>query len=290
MRQCLIHIYTYIYIPLTRGYITTPGVRPITLFEAPLKLATGVVLESQKARTVKALVPHQFGAMLSCGAEQMVHILRTLSTQYDPNSVVFASTDAKNTFGNASRSLVIDSVCQQMPSFAHIIRPLWSHQPSILHMPAGQQLFESFDVVDGMFQGECLSSAFFASSFTPPSPPFRFRLAINLTSPISPYISSLTLMMRLFVVPVPISPRFGNCGSTPLLPSAYLWYQRNVARGFREQFYARKKFTLLPLSLCVASPSLGQQVSSPGTFLHLPYCLTPSLLRLRLSCSAPMQT
>ena len=92
--------------------------------------------------------------MLSCGAEQMVHILRTLSTLHDPNSVVFASTDVKNAFGNASKSLVIDGICQQMPTFAHILRPLWSHQPITLHMPAGPQLFESFDVVDGMFQGE----------------------------------------------------------------------------------------------------------------------------------------
>ena len=44
------------------------GVRPITLFEAPLKLATGVVLDSQKDSTVRAPVPEQFGAMLSCGA------------------------------------------------------------------------------------------------------------------------------------------------------------------------------------------------------------------------------
>ena len=124
---------------------SSPGVRPITLFEAPLKLATGVVLDSQKARTVKALVPHQFGAMLSCGAEQMVHLLRTLSSLYPPNSMVFASTDVKNAFGNASRALVVDSICLQMPAFAHILRPLWGHKNSTLYMPAGQQLFDSFD-------------------------------------------------------------------------------------------------------------------------------------------------
>ena len=113
---------------------STPGVRPITLFEAPLKLATRVVLDSQKAHTVKALVPHQFGAMLSRGAEQMVHLLRIMSALYEPNSVVFASTDVKNAFGNASRALVVDSVCQQMPSFAHILRPSHASWPTTLRL------------------------------------------------------------------------------------------------------------------------------------------------------------
>ena len=137
------------------------GVRPITLFEAPLKLATGVVLDSQKDSTVRALVPEQFGAMLSCGAEQMVHILRTLSSLHPPDSMVFASTDVKNAFGNASRSLVINSVCKYLPAFAHIILPLWGSCPITLHMPIGYMDYESFEVVDGMFQGECLSTAFF---------------------------------------------------------------------------------------------------------------------------------
>ena len=63
--------------------------------EAPLKLAAGVVLDSQKDSTIRALVLEQFGAMLSCGAEQMVHILRTLSSLHPPDSMVFASTDVK---------------------------------------------------------------------------------------------------------------------------------------------------------------------------------------------------
>ena len=167
--------------------------RPITLFEAPLKLATGVVLDSQKDGTVRALVPEQFGAMLSCGAEQMVHILRTLSSLHPPDSMVFASTDVKNAFGNASRTLVINSVCKHLPAFAHIILPLWGSCPITLHMPVGYMDYESFEVVDGMFQGECLSAAFSSFLLKDAIDDFRSKLSSI------PHLSSLKIRVLAYV-------------------------------------------------------------------------------------------
>ena len=241
------------------------GVRPITLFEAPLKLTTGVVLDSQKNNTVKALVPEQFGAMLSCGAEQMVHILRTLSCLHPPDSMVFASTDVKNAFGNASRSLVVASVCQHLPAFAHIILPLWGSCPITLHMPVGYLDFESFKVVDGMFQGECLSTAFFCFLLKYAIIHFRKKLAE------SPHLAGLKIHILAYVDDAVVV-----CPKDHFAEVWALWVQslgvfrlpvvpHNAALGSRAPSLSMKPSHASPSNRSVACPSWARL---PKVTLH----------------------
>ncbi len=56
------------------------GISHVTLFETPVKLATGIVLDCCAKRFVRTLSRHQFGAMLSCGTDQMLRILKALAS------------------------------------------------------------------------------------------------------------------------------------------------------------------------------------------------------------------
>ena len=52
------------------------GVRPITLFEMLLKLATGVILDVSKSDVINAVGSYQYGALMECGADRMDYNLR----------------------------------------------------------------------------------------------------------------------------------------------------------------------------------------------------------------------
>ena len=41
------------------------GIRPIALFECPLKFATGCILDAHRTKLSRTLSPYQFGAMLN---------------------------------------------------------------------------------------------------------------------------------------------------------------------------------------------------------------------------------
>ena len=107
--------------------------------------------------------------------------------------MVFASTDVKNAFGSASRTLVINSVCKHLPAFAHIILPLWGSCPITLHMPVGYMDFESFEVVDGMFQEKCLSTAIFCFLLKDAVDDFRSKVSSI------PHLSSLKIHILAYV-------------------------------------------------------------------------------------------
>jgi hypothetical protein len=74
------------------------GVRPISLFETCLKVATGVALDVCKRDVVGAVGKFQYGALLSAGADKMVYNLRALANQRPTH--VFVATDIANAFGN----------------------------------------------------------------------------------------------------------------------------------------------------------------------------------------------
>ena len=57
------------------------GVRPITLFETVLKLATGLALDISKKDIIKAVGEFQYGALMSSGADKMIYNLRGLGLQ-----------------------------------------------------------------------------------------------------------------------------------------------------------------------------------------------------------------
>lgn len=103
------------------GKPDSDGVRPISLLEAPYKLATGVLLDLKKHHIAKVLRPHQFGAMLSCGAEQATLVARTVAADAPPDSLVFFNTDLKNAFGNVPRRFVLLAVAEFCPEWLPIL-------------------------------------------------------------------------------------------------------------------------------------------------------------------------
>lgn len=138
-----------------------PESSPITLFEAPYTLATGVMLDMKRKDIAKVLQPHQFGAMLSCGAEQATLLARTLVADAPPDSLVFFGTDLKNAFGNVPRKFVLEAVAEFCPLWLPLILASWQTNQTTLWVPVGLGESDNFGVVDGVFQGECLSSALF---------------------------------------------------------------------------------------------------------------------------------
>lgn len=55
------------------------GIRPIALFEGPLKLATGLLLEFSTELVAKRVSPYQFGIGVPAGAEVMLRCLQALA-------------------------------------------------------------------------------------------------------------------------------------------------------------------------------------------------------------------
>ena len=79
--------------------------------------------------------------------KQMVGCLRALAGAGPHGSLVFASTDVKS---GLRHCLVL----------APILQLLWGSGPQIIYLQLLGPLPFSFEVVDGLFQGECLSTVF----------------------------------------------------------------------------------------------------------------------------------
>ena len=74
------------------------GIRPISLFEAAYKLATGVMLDMSQAKICRILRPWQFGCNLPAGAEQMTQILRTIAQRATQHSSLQLDIPVKKSF------------------------------------------------------------------------------------------------------------------------------------------------------------------------------------------------
>ena len=95
------------------------GVRPITLFEMLLKLATGVILDVSKADVIQAVGPYQYGALMECGADRMVYNLRSLALGA-PHKL-FIATDIQNAFGTVNRAKAVGALTKFLPAFVPIM-------------------------------------------------------------------------------------------------------------------------------------------------------------------------
>ena len=140
------------------------GVRPISLFEASYKLATGVLLDLRQSKLSKILRPWQFGCCMPAGAEMMTQILRTAAF-YDLHVThhrkLFFTSDVKNAFGEVPRSQVLKAVIKHAPELLPILLASWRPGSTSLFVPVGNGLASDFEVKDGLFQGECLATLLF---------------------------------------------------------------------------------------------------------------------------------
>jgi hypothetical protein len=135
------------------------GVRPISLFETCLKVATGVALDVSKRDVVNAVGTFQYGALLSAGADKMVYNLRALAIQRP--SHVFVATDIANAFGNVPRLRALKAILKHVPFLAPILSLLWRAPFTSLLVPKSIDVVDELEVTEGVFQGECLSTAVF---------------------------------------------------------------------------------------------------------------------------------
>ena len=105
------------------------GVRPITLFEMLLKLATGVILDVSKADVINAVGSFQYGALLECGADRMVYNLRAMALAA-PHKL-FIATDIQNAFGTVNRSTAVGTLLMHLPSFVPVMSLFWGVSPYV---------------------------------------------------------------------------------------------------------------------------------------------------------------
>ena len=137
------------------------GVRPITVFEMLLKPATGVILDVSKADVIQAVGPYQYGAMMQCGADRMVYNLRSMALAA-PHKL-FIATDIQNAFGTVNRATAVGALLMYLPAFVPIMSLFWGSLYTALYIPNSHSSFAQLKVTQGVFQGECISTAVFCT-------------------------------------------------------------------------------------------------------------------------------
>ena len=126
-----------------------------------LKLAIGVILDVSKADVIQAVGPYQYGAMMKCGADRMVYNLRSMALAA-PHKL-FIATDIQNAFGTVNRATAVGALLMYLPAFVPIMSLFWGSMYTALYIPNSHSSFAQLKVTQGVFQGECLSTAAFCT-------------------------------------------------------------------------------------------------------------------------------
>jgi len=96
---------------------------------------------------------------MSSGADKMIYNLRGLAVCKPDH--VFVATDIKNAFGTVQRAWALRALLKHLPFLSPIMSLLWGKNHNCLLIPDGLQSFGELLVTEGVFQGECLSTAVF---------------------------------------------------------------------------------------------------------------------------------
>ena len=135
------------------------GIRPIALFECPRKLATGLLMEHCTPAVAATVAPYQFGIGMPAGAEVMLKTIQAVAAA-NPE-LAFGSSDVKNAFGTVFRSAALATASKLQPAITPALAQMWQPGPTCMHAQSSPTEWKSFFVSDGVFQGECLSTAVF---------------------------------------------------------------------------------------------------------------------------------
>ena len=135
------------------------GIRPIALFECPVKLATGLLMEHTTKDIAAVVSPYQFGIGMPAGAEVMLKTIQAVARAFP--DIAFGSSDVKNAFGTVFRRSSLRAVAKFRPVLIPAMAQMWQGGASGLLAQCSPTLWEMFFVGDGVFQGECLSTAIF---------------------------------------------------------------------------------------------------------------------------------
>ena len=135
------------------------GLRPITLFETAYKLPTGLALDVHRAGIVKAVGSFQYGALMASGADRYIYNVRSLASLCP--RYAFVATDIKNAFGTVPRFHALTALLKHLPSLAPISANTWLPTHTTLISSNAPGAFGIFNSCEGVYQGECLSTAIF---------------------------------------------------------------------------------------------------------------------------------
>ena len=113
------------------------------------------------ADVVPAVGTYQYGAMMQCGADRMVYNLRSMALAA-PHKLVIA-TNMQNAFGTVNRATAVGALLMYLPSFVPIMSLFWGSLYTTLYIPNSHSSFAQLKVTQGVFQGECLSTAVFCT-------------------------------------------------------------------------------------------------------------------------------
>ena len=89
----------------------------------------------------------------------------------------FVTTNVENAFGNVPTRLSLAALRNTVPGLAPIMALLWRHGSMRILAPRDARSFAVFDVTEGVFQGECLSTAIFCIFLHTVVSDFRSRIA-----------------------------------------------------------------------------------------------------------------
>ena len=96
---------------------------------------------------------------MASGADKMVYNLRSLAVARPHH--VFVATDIKNAFGAVLRHKALQALLSFSPQLAPIMALFWKPKHTSLLLPRTPDSLSELEVTQGVFQGECLSTAVF---------------------------------------------------------------------------------------------------------------------------------
>ena len=101
--------------PQEKGSKSAPGIRPIAVGEAVVKIATRMVLCRHRAQILTLFAGTQYGVGSPGGAEMIVHRVRTLMQEDTEHALVTATIDCTNAFNSPARSAIALAVAKHAP-------------------------------------------------------------------------------------------------------------------------------------------------------------------------------
>ena len=137
------------------------GVRPVTLCEALLKVATGVVRLAAKRRIQEALYPMQFGGGVSAGPEQVLFTCKAVIVSRP--GMLLGKLDLSNAYGRQRRAPALNTVLDECPYIAPLLAAMWKPGHIRVWVQVGATEWRPFYMSEGLLQGELLSSPAFCS-------------------------------------------------------------------------------------------------------------------------------
>ena len=214
-------------IPLRKGE-DGEGVRPILVGEALIALPAVCLQHVVQSKATKLLAPTEFGIGVEAAPETMIALCKALA-KLSPGDA-FGAFDMENAFGEVSRAEIFEEVLESLPEIALFVLQLWGTDGTPIFCANGSCSWHVSKMVDGLFQGNNLSSLLFCFALKRGLRRFYNSCDESVVSSVHvEYIDDLVLQFQPhlahLVVPVlkealaTVNLRLNNSKSKVLIPS-----------------------------------------------------------------------